>query len=152
FGTTTAAQAVAAAAGKPWEDLVDDALFTPLGMANSSARHSDYLSRDNRAWLHAYEGGRFQALYDRNPQAQAPAGGVSSSVRDLAEWMKFLLAQGRHDGSTLADAQALLPAMQPQSVPGRQGNPAARTGSYGYGFNVGTEASGRVSMNHSGGF
>lgn len=152
FGTTTAAQAVAAAAGQTWENLVEDALFRPLGMASSSARHADYLARPNRAWLHAYEDGRFQPLYDRNPQAQAPAGGVSSSVRDLAEWMKFLLAEGRHGDKAVANAQALLPAMQPQSFPGRPRNPAARTGTYGFGFNIGTEASGRVSMNHSGGF
>lgn len=152
FGTTTAGQAVAAAAGKPWEALVEDALFKPLGMSSSSSRHSDYLARENRAWLHAYENGRFQPLYDRNPQAQAPAGGVSSSVRDLAEWMKFLLAEGRHGEKAVADAQALLPAMQPQSVPGRPKNPAARTSAYGFGFNVGNEASGRVGLSHSGGF
>src|SRR5690606_12793198 len=41
FGTTTAGQAVAAAAGVPWEVLADSALFQPLGMQHTSARYAD---------------------------------------------------------------------------------------------------------------
>ncbi len=37
FGVTAAADAVAAAAGKPWEDLAADVLYRPLGMASTSS-------------------------------------------------------------------------------------------------------------------
>jgi CubicO group peptidase (beta-lactamase class C family) len=38
FGVTAAAEAVGAAAGKPWEDLSDEVLYRPLGMASTSSR------------------------------------------------------------------------------------------------------------------
>jgi CubicO group peptidase (beta-lactamase class C family) len=152
FGTTTAAQATAAAAGMPWEDLVEQALFKPLGMTSSSARHADYLAQPNHAVLHVLEDGRFQPLYDRNPDAQAPAGGVSSNVLDLANWLKFLLAGGQYQDNALASPESLLPATQPQAFSSPMPTAEARPSFYGYGFNVGIEPSGRVVIGHSGGF
>ena len=152
FGTTTAAQAVAAAAGKPWETLVEDELFKPLGMVSTSARHRDFMAHSNRAVQHALEDGRFQALYNRNADAQAPAGGVSSSVIDMSNWLKFLLASGAYQGQPLASSQALLQAFQPHALSGPMASAAARPAFYGYGFNVGMEANGRVSISHSGAF
>ncbi|MBC2770097.1 serine hydrolase [Pusillimonas minor] len=152
FGTTTAAEAVAAAAGMPWESLIQTALFQPLGMTSSSARHRDFIGRSNRAVQHAFEDGRFQALYDRNADAQSPAGGVSSNVLDMANWMKFMLASGRYNGQQLATAEALLQATQPQAFSGPMAAPDARPGFYGYGFNVGIEPNGRVLVSHSGAF
>src|SRR3546814_13796508 len=84
-------------------------------MKSTSSRHADYLAHDNRAVLHALEDGRFQPLFDRNPDEQSPAGGVSSTVRDLAEWVKFLLAKGLHQGNQLASPEALLAAMSAHS-------------------------------------
>src|SRR6476620_8900985 len=42
FGLTAGAEAVAGGAGKPWEDLADEVLFHPLGMASTSFRFTDY--------------------------------------------------------------------------------------------------------------
>src|SRR3546814_14747466 len=54
FGTTIGAEAVAAAAGRPWEDLADKLLFKPLGMTSTSYRYDDFLERKDRAVLHGY--------------------------------------------------------------------------------------------------
>ena len=113
FSTTIAAEAVAAAAKQPWEELADDSLFKPLGMASTSYRYRDYAARGNRASLHVYQQGSFQALGQRDADAQAPAGGVSSNVVDLAEWLKLLLADGQYRGKPLIAPQALLPALSP---------------------------------------
>ncbi|WP_199173390.1 serine hydrolase [Pollutimonas subterranea] len=152
FGTTIAAEAVAAAANQPWEVLAAQTLFEPLGMQSTSTQHADYLARRNRAVLHALEGGRFQPLYDRTPDAQAPAGGVSSNVLDLAQWMKFLLADGKHHGESLASPSSLLAALTPRSLNGPPGTLVTRPSFYGYGFNVGTNVAGRTTFGHSGGF
>lgn len=152
FGTTIGAQAVAAAAHQKWEDLAEQALFKPLGMASTSARHADYIASKDRAVLHALEGGKFQPLYDRDPDAQSPAGGVSSTVLDLAEWMKFLLADGRHDGRQIATPEALQAALSPQSFSSPAHSLDARPGFYGYGFNIGINANGRTTFGHSGAF
>ncbi|MFT0546843.1 serine hydrolase [Allopusillimonas ginsengisoli] len=152
FGTTIAGEAVAAAANMPWEELASKALFEPLGMRSTSARHADYLARPNRAVLHALAQGKFRPLYDRTPDAQAPAGGVSSNVLDLAQWMKFLLANGQHNGEPLATPDSLAAALSPHAFSGQPGTLSARPSFYGYGFNVGVNANGRTTFGHSGAF
>ncbi|MDH1299180.1 serine hydrolase [Achromobacter sp. GD03932] len=152
FSTTIGAEAVAKAAGRPWEQLADDQLFKPLGMKSTSYRYGDFEARDNRAVLHAYQHGRFVPAGQRNADQQAPAGGVSSTVVDLAEWLKLLLADGQYQGKALIAPGALLPALSPQAFSARAHDLDSRSGFYGYGFNVNTELGGRPSMGHSGAF
>ncbi|ONG56515.1 hypothetical protein BKE38_05755, partial [Pseudoroseomonas deserti] len=152
FGFTIAAEAVAAAAGAAWEDLAARALFRPLGMQATSARHAELLARDNRALLHVLQDGRFQPLYDRDADAQSPAGGVSSTVLDLAAWMKLLLRPHRPGQPPLLTEAALLPALVPQVLDGLPPVAAARPAAYGYGFNIGVTPGGHPVMSHSGAF
>ena len=152
FSTTIGAEAVAKAAGRPWESLAQDLLFAPLGMTSTSYRYKDFLARDNRAVLHGYQKGEFVPLGQRNADQQAPAGGVSSTVVDLAQWLKLLLADGQYQGKPMIASGALLPALSPQSFSARAHSIDARSGFYGYGFNVNTELGGRPSMGHSGAF
>ena len=152
FSTTIGAEAVAKAAGRPWESLAQDLLFAPLGMTSTSYRYKDFLARDNRAVLHGYQKGEFVPLGQRNADQQAPAGGVSSTVVDLAQWLKLLLADGQYQGKPMIASGALLPALSPQSFSARAHDINARSGFYGYGFNINTELGGRPSMGHSGAF
>jgi len=152
FGLTAGAEAVAAAAGTSWEDLSRDVLYRPLGMTSTSSRFADYAARPDRAVGHIHVDGRYEPTYVRDPQAQTPAGGVSSSVNDMTHWMTMLLANGTYDGKTVVDPKALLPALTAQSVSDRATDPSARSGFYGYGFNVGTTSDARTQMSHSGAF
>ncbi|MFF2277618.1 serine hydrolase [Agromyces sp. NPDC058126] len=152
FGMTTGAEAVANAAGVDWETLSEQAIYEPLGMTSTSSRHDDFLARDDRAALHALVDGEFQPLYERDPDAQSPAGGVSSNVVDVAKWMSFVLADGVAEGETLVDAADLAAAMRPQVTSAPSNVPGMRSGSYGFGFNVGTQTSGRATASHSGAF
>ncbi|MGV0879584.1 serine hydrolase domain-containing protein [Martelella sp. FLE1502] len=148
FGLTAAAEAVADASGMAWSDLVQEAVFAPLGMTETSARFDDFMARENRATPHARTADGFQALYQREPDAQSPAGGVSSSANDMTKWMTMVLA----DGGDLIRPEALQPAISPQSFSSRPHSPDERAGFYGYGFGVGTDPSGRVILSHSGAF
>jgi len=152
FGMTVGAEAVAQAAGVPWEDLSERELYEPLGMSATSSRYADFLDRENRATLHAKSGDTFAPLFERNPDAQSPAGGVSSNVDDLARWIELVLGQGTVDGRELMSADAILPATSAQTISGHSSFVDQRASSYGYGFNVGTQPGGRVSMSHSGAF
>jgi CubicO group peptidase (beta-lactamase class C family) len=152
FGMTAGAEAVAVAAGSSWEDLAERALFGPLGMTSTSARYEDFLARDNRATIHAKIGDSFQALYERDPDAQSPAGGVSSNVTDLAKWLQLILAGGVFNREQLIEPDALAPAISAQMITGPTASPAQRAGKYGFGFGVGVQPSGRVSLSHSGAF
>jgi CubicO group peptidase (beta-lactamase class C family) len=152
FGLTAGAEAVATGAGKSWEDLSDQVLYRPLGMASTSSRFSDYEARPDRAVGHIHFEGSYQPLYIRNADAQSPAGGVSSSVNDMTHWMTMVLANGAYNGAQIVDPEALLPAVTPQIVSSRGTEPAMRSGSYGYGFNVSTTSAARMSLSHSGAF
>jgi CubicO group peptidase (beta-lactamase class C family) len=152
FGLTSAAEAVAVGAGKPWEDLADDVLLKPLGMVSTSYRFSDFEARRNRALGHIHIDGRYEPRYVRDPQPEAPAGGVSSSVNDLTHWLTLMLAGGSYDGKQIVDSKALLPAMSPQIVSSPPSEPSMRSGFYGFGFNVGTTSAARTSLSHSGAF
>lgn len=152
FGMTTGAEAVANAAGVDWETLSERELYEPLGMTSTSSRYADFIERDNRAALHALVDGEFQALYERMPDAQAPAGGVSSNVVDLARWLSLVIGQGSAFGEQLVAESDLLAATSAQVVASHPLVPDQRAGSYGFGFNVGVSATGRVNLSHSGAF
>ncbi len=152
FGITAAAQSVADAAGTDWETLSQRDLYGPLGMTATSSRFSDYTARTDRAVPHVLVDGQYEAKYQREPDAQSPAGGVSSSVTDLTKWMAMVIDDGRYGGHEIVDGKALLPAISPQIITGPVANAETRPGQYGYGFNVGVAASGRTTVSHSGAF
>lgn len=152
FGLTAAAEGVAQASGRDWASLSQDVLYGPLGMASTSSRFADYMNRSDRAIPHTRDGDGFAPLLQRDPDAQSPAGGVSSSVNDLAIWARMVLAGGQVNDIQITTSEALLPAISPQSISSRPHAADARAGFYGFGFNVGIEPSGRVQLSHSGGF
>jgi CubicO group peptidase (beta-lactamase class C family) len=151
YSITAGAEAVAVAAGVDWSTLSEESLYAPLGMTSTSSDYADYLAQDNRASLNALVDGEFQALYERDADAQSPAGGVSSNIVDLSKWLTLMLAQGEFDGEQIVDAAALQAAMSGQIITG-QPTAETRPGMYGYGFNAGVQPSGRTTASHSGAF
>jgi CubicO group peptidase (beta-lactamase class C family) len=152
FGLTAAAEAVAAAAGKPWEDLSDEVLYRPLGMASTSSRFRDFLARPNHAVNHVKVGDKWEPRFQRDPDPQTPAAGVSSSVNDMARWLTMVLANGTYNGQRITSPEALLPAITPQAVSTPPATPKARASFYGHGFAVSVNSSGRTTYSHSGAF
>lgn len=152
FGVTAAAEAVAAAARRDWADLSAEVLYQPLGMATASSRFADFQARADRAVGHVRIAGSYRPRFVRDPDAQSPAGGVSASVQDMTHWLAMMLADGSYQGASVVDPKALLPALTPQAVSNPPDQPAARSGFYGYGFNIGTSPAGRVRFSHSGAF
>ena len=150
FGLTQGAVAAAKAAGLSWEDAAEAKLYRRLGMASTSSRHSDFLARNNRASLHVRIDGRWTALARRDPDGQSPAGGASSTARDLAQWMRLELANGKYQGDTVIKedpiGQTHVPLME------RGTHPLSHVPSfYGLGWNVEYRSYGTV-WGHAGAF
>jgi CubicO group peptidase (beta-lactamase class C family) len=114
FGYTTGAIAAATKIGKPWETIAEEQLYGPLGMTSTSSRFSDYEDRANKAALHIMIDGQPINRFVREADAEAPAGGVSSSARDLAQWVRLQLNEGKWNGKQLIDAGALAETHKPQ--------------------------------------
>jgi CubicO group peptidase (beta-lactamase class C family) len=151
FGFTAAAVAGARAAGKPWEDLCADKLYRPLGMKSTSSRFADYAAAKNRALIHVRVDGKWTAKYVRQPDAQAPAGGVSSTARDLAQWLRLQLARGKWDGKQIVNAKALAETHRPQIVSGFHPE-TNQESQYALGWGVSRDERGRLFWKHSGAF
>lgn len=151
FGYTEAAVASARAAGMAWPDLAAKKLFQPLGMNATSMRFADYANAPNHAPLHVKVDGRWTPKHTRQPDAQAPAGGASASLRDLTRWMRLQVGNGQFEGRQLISAEALATTHQPQMLLSFQPD-EGRQVSYGLGWNVVIERGGRAFWKHSGGF
>jgi CubicO group peptidase (beta-lactamase class C family) len=95
--------------------------------------------------------GKWVQKFKRDADAQSPAGGVSSSVNDVAKWMRLQLANGKFDGKQIVDEKALLETHHPHMLTGFSpftGLPSF----YGLGWNVSYDEQGRLRLNHSGAF
>ncbi len=153
FGLTAAAEAAAMAAGMSWEDLSAERLYNRIGLQSTSSRYQDFIDSNRRAAGHVLVDGTWVARYQRDPDAQSPAGGVSSSIRDVMTWLRLQLGNGTIDGEDVISAAALAETHRPQIV----SNPAADpfenfAGFYGLGWNVSYESNGLVRLSHSGAF
>lgn len=137
FGLTAAAEAVARAKGTSWQKLADDTLFKPAGMTDTSTEFSAFINNPDRAATHVKNpDGTWSARSVRNPDAQAPAGGVSSTARDMSRWLRLQLADGTLDGKRIIPADTLARTHVPEIVSQPPATPTARTGFYGLGWNV----------------
>jgi CubicO group peptidase (beta-lactamase class C family) len=154
FGLTAAAVAAADTAGTTWEDAGQDVLFGPAGMEDSSFTFEDYEAADSRALPHVRDedGEWVPSEEQRQPDAQAPAGGASSTAEDMAQWLRILLGDGELGDEPLIDADALREVTVPHSLLSAGGTPSSRPSSYGLGMNLGTRDDGFVTWSHSGAF
>src|SRR5438094_5884537 len=151
FGMTEGGVAAAKAYGLEWEEASGQKLYRPLGMTSTSSRYADFIARRNKALGHVLVDGKWVQKFKRDPDAQSPAGGVSSSVNDVAKWMRLQLANGKFDGKQIVDKKALLETRHPHMLTGFSpftGLPSF----YGLGWNVSYDEQGRLRLNHSGAF
>src|SRR6266480_585540 len=151
FGVTEGGVAAAKAYGLEWEEASEQKLYRPLGMISTSSRYADFVARPNKALGHVLADGKWVPKFKRNPDAQSPAGGVSSSVNDVAKWLRLQLGNGKFDGKQIVDEKALTETHQPNMLTGFSpftGLPSF----YGLGWNVSDDEQGRLRLNHSGAF
>src|SRR5204863_9412198 len=80
--------------------------FEPLGMAHTRTAFAGWAGSDH-ATGHRFAHGSVSvqpALDDTN---LGPAGAIKSSARDMAQWLRFQLANGAIGGKRLVSEQAL---------------------------------------------
>ncbi|MFE2874867.1 serine hydrolase [Streptomyces roseus] len=153
FGLTAAAEAVARQHGTTWEKLSQDVLFKPAGMTHTSTEFSAFVNAPDHAATHVKNpDGTWSPRFVRDPDAQAPAGGVSSTATDMARWLRLQLAGGTLDGKRIIPADTLAATRLPHILSQPPTPPLDHTGFYGLGWNVSYDDAGRLRLSHSGAF
>ena len=150
FGLTEGAVAAARFSGRSWEETCEEKLYKPLGMNSTSSRYRDFMNQANRAALHVRVDGDWASFTRRNADAQAPAGGASSTARDMAQWLRLLLADGQYEGRQVIAKDALQQTHVPASVRGVDPKTGAAA-FYALGWNVDYREHG-VEWSHAGAF
>ncbi len=99
LGMSLLGEIVAAVSGQPWERYLEQHIFAPLGMSDSSGAPGDALrAKMTTAYLRrAADGSREIADYYET-RAIAPAANIVSSVADLARFAALQFAGGPHFG------------------------------------------------------
>jgi len=102
--------------GKSWEECVKERIFVPLEMHESSSNESGFKSAGNVSVPHSfdYENGDISVapLYGEDQALHwltviGPAGGVISSVSDMAAYIRFHLSDGTFNGKRLLSEKNL---------------------------------------------
>lgn len=148
---TAGALAAVAPLDVSWDDYAEERVFRPLGMTSTSTRYQDFLDRENRAALHVKIDGAWASDFTFNPDAEVAGGGVTSSVHDLAQWMRMQLAGGIYDGAQVIASSALAETHVPQIYRGQ--SPVSGLPSfYALGWSSDINGDGRVIWRHNGAF
>ncbi|TKJ45953.1 serine hydrolase [Candidatus Aerophobetes bacterium Ae_b3b] len=116
FLVTAAGEAAAKAVSKKWSDLVAERIFNPLDMSSTSAHFADVEKAENRVTGHVRKNDKMIPQALRRPDAQSPAGGVSSTISDMVKWVRMQLAGGDFEGKRIICVEALKETHKPQTI------------------------------------
>ncbi|HEY1771625.1 MAG TPA: serine hydrolase [Gammaproteobacteria bacterium] len=140
---TAAGEVVPALTGTAWHDYVRSHLFLPLHMDTTNTSVRDLGKAADAASPHAEIGGKVQPIAWYNAASIDPAGAINSSVREMSQWMRMLLADGMYEGKQILRPETIQEMETPQMLIGGKGgeaqflaalNPDSHFYAYGLGF------------------
>lgn len=100
----------------PYEKLVPERIFKPLGMANSTMTIAQMERAKDRSFGYNYnfDTKETERLPYREIVQVAPAGSINSSARDMAKWLQFVLSGGMANGKRLVSENGYKAWTSPQ--------------------------------------
>lgn len=103
-----------------WDDLLEQLIFIPLDMNDSTSIDKVVLQNPNLSkgysWNDKTKSHYFMPR--RNLNNIAPAGGIYSNIKDMTQWLLFLLNHGKVEGQQLISKEQLRATHEPQnSIP-----------------------------------
>ncbi len=149
---TLAGRVAEAVTGRPWRDALDELVFTPLGME----RTTGYAT-----WMYAQEDVALPTLSTsagftlspvrKTDEVMHAAGGLGTSIDDLARWIAFHLGQGELGGRRLLSEKAAAGMLELQGVLDEPDGELRHMLGFGLGWGVGTYRGHRYAQ-HGGGY
>jgi CubicO group peptidase (beta-lactamase class C family) len=111
-----AGELAAAVAGMSWDDLLEQRIFTPLGMTRSTSRAAVVDRRQNVATAHTRPDGVVTVMARRDYDNIGGAGAVWSSAQDMAQWIRLHLNDGEYGGRRVLRPATVRELHSPQTV------------------------------------
>jgi CubicO group peptidase (beta-lactamase class C family) len=121
---TLAGRVVEAVTGTSWKAGLERRLFAPAGMSRTTCSARLWNEDPDGARGHAFQDGRWApSVPDKTDATMHAAGGVVSTPRDLARWLRLQLGDGILDGRRIVPASALRATREPVALDAAEGHP-----------------------------
>lgn len=114
-----ASRFIPAVTGVSWNGYVARKLFQPLGMDRTVTTDAAVTAASDVASPHGLVDDKpavIRHYWPHNMDIFASVGGIWSSANDMSQWMRMLLADGKHAGKTVLDAKVVEAMETPQIV------------------------------------
>lgn len=139
---------------KKWQDLLQERIFSPLGMSHTTA----YVSKARAGRMVVAESYMFSAdtgTVIRSPIAKQDsnmqsAGGMVTSISDIGRWLRLNMNEGKLDGKQVIPAEIMKSLHTGYTQTTRDQPPFIGNGEYGLGWQIGKYANEKVIYHHGG--
>ena len=116
---TLTGEVVHTIANESWGDFARDTIWAPLGMTRTDSDYRIASADPDHASPHVWLGDDLALtpvpwLYE--DYVALPSGGVNSSVRDMAQWLRLQMSDGTIDGRQIVSASTLREMHTPQTI------------------------------------
>lgn len=107
--------------GRTWEENIQNRIFEPLGMVNSSTDMVSFQKARDAAFLHYEKDGVITAApmdwrYMDVTYNLGPAGSINSNVYDMAKWLILQMNNGTYQGKQLISADSIDYMHSPKTI------------------------------------
>lgn len=140
--------------GKKWQDVLQEKVFAPLGLKQTSA----YVSKARLAKLSVAESYLFspatetiiRSPIDKQDNNMQSAGGIFTSLSDLSRWLRVNMDNGKLDGKQVIPAEIMQTVHNGYADTVRDNPPFTGSGKYGLGWQIGKYRDEKVVYHHGG--
>ncbi|HEX9928905.1 MAG TPA: serine hydrolase [Pyrinomonadaceae bacterium] len=140
--------------GKKWQDVLQEKVFAPIGLKQTSA----YVSKARAAKLSLAESYLFspdtgtviRSPIDKQDNNMQSAGGIFTSISDLSRWLRVNMNNGRLDGKQVIPAEVMQSVHTGYADTVRDSPPFTGNGKYGLGWQIGKYRNENVVYHHGG--
>ncbi len=112
-----AGQIIESVTDTTWEDYIKNKFLVPLEMNSTYTTIRDFKTTDNRAMPHhVVLGEKPVVMQYLSWDNIAPAGSLISSVNDMSQWIRMMLADGKYKTQNILDAEQIWQLFAPQTI------------------------------------
>jgi CubicO group peptidase (beta-lactamase class C family) len=140
--------------GKRWQDVLQEKVFEPLRLKQTSASVSRARAAKlslAESYLFSPDTGRvIRSPIDKQDNNMQSAGGIFTSLSDLGRWLRVNMNDGRLDGKQAIPADVMQSVRTGYADTVRDSPPFTGSGKYGLGWQIGEYRNENVVYHHGG--